>query len=334
MKRKLIGLSQMFFVVCFTIFCIQFQTTYAKATGTKGEDGGHLIRDDRELFMEIADEWDSTWGSPYNYEKREEVQNDLKEEKRYVDVDNAEKRKRNIPKAGELFEGDIVMDETLRSIVLGEDTKRDAVKDKSYQWPGGYVPYVLDDELDDDVLASFHEAVQDFDSYTCVKFRPRKFEEDYLYIFPNESKCYSSVGRHGGKQMISLGMGCSKKGIIIHELMHSLGFVHEHSRSDRDKYVKILYDNIQEGLEHNFEKFSIRLVDHLGVSYDYDSVLHYRNSAFSKNGQDTIRSISNPRRRFGQREGFSKHDIEQINRLYNCKSELNDKSLMDDIMYD
>ena len=38
-------------------------------------------------------------------------------------------------------------------------------------------------------------------------------------------------------------------------MMHTLGFYHEHSRSDRDKYVKINWGNITEGKADNFDTF-------------------------------------------------------------------------------
>ena len=33
----------------------------------------------------------------------------------------------------------------------------------------------------------------------------------------------------------------------MHETLHALGVVHEHTRPDRDDYVEVLEDNIQEG---------------------------------------------------------------------------------------
>ena len=61
--------------------------------------------------------------------------------------------------------------------------------------------------------------------------------------------CYSYVGRQKNEkyQYLSLGFGCVTIGIIQHEFMHALGFFHEQSRPDRDDYVTIYYQNIQQG---------------------------------------------------------------------------------------
>lgn len=63
--------------------------------------------------------------------------------------------------------------------------------------------------------------------------------------------CFSPVGRQyasPGAQELSIGIGCNHKGIIMHELLHALGFWHEQSRSDRDDFLEVLWENIQKGM--------------------------------------------------------------------------------------
>lgn len=56
------------------------------------------------------------------------------------------------------------------------------------------------------------------------------------------------VGDQHVGQNLSIGSGCDYKGIVEHEILHALGFYHEQSRTDRDDYVNIWWDEILPGV--------------------------------------------------------------------------------------
>lgn len=127
------------------------------------------------------------------------------------------------------------------------------------------------------------------------------------------------IGQQGGPQRISMANpGCLSKGIAIHEMMHCAGFYHEQSRLDRDRYIRIMWANIPQRVKYNFQKYRQGQASTLGAAYDKKSVMHYGNYAFSTNRRKTIVSISNPNERLGQRQGFSKIDIQQLRKYYKC----------------
>lgn len=99
---------------------------------------------------------------------------------------------------------------------------------------------------------------------------------DYVTIRGNNDGCYSSVGRRGGMQVLNLTpyapqTGCFYLTTIIHEFMHALGFYHMQSATERDEFVKIIWENIQPGLEHNFNTYDANRITNFGILYDFGS---------------------------------------------------------------
>lgn len=106
--------------------------------------------------------------------------------------------------------------------------------------------------------------------------------------------CWSEVGfLNDGEQEVNLapdtpGVGCFRIGTVIHEFLHTLGFYHMQSATERDDYVKIAWEHIIPGLEHNFEVYPADMISNFGVDYDVLSVMHYPAYGFTRNGYATI----------------------------------------------
>jgi len=186
----------------------------------------------------------------------------------------------------------------------------------SKAWPGGRVPYTFAGGFR--YQSAVRQAIQEYNTKTCIRFVPRRSSDRSYVEFFHGGGCYSMIGRVGGRQRISLGNGCGTKGVTIHEMMHALGFFHEQSRRDRDRYIRIMWNNIPGRVRYNFEKYRHGQADTLGQPYDKKSVMHYGNYAFSTNRQKTIVSISNPNEVLGQRNGLSAIDVRQLKIMYKC----------------
>ncbi|XP_066513334.1 low choriolytic enzyme-like [Hoplias malabaricus] len=186
------------------------------------------------------------------------------------------------------------------------------------KWPRSrdskvYVPYVISNQYSSQEIVIIESALKSFQTSTCIRFIPRRREEDYIHI-QSRSGCYSFVGRIGGEQVVSLDrQGCVYHCVVQHELLHALGFKHEQCRSDRDSHVRILFQNIMPGQEHNFRKIPTL---NLGTPYDYNSVMHYERYAFSRNREPTIIPIPDSTVAIGLATQMSPTDILRINRLY------------------
>jgi len=148
---------------------------------------------------------------------------------------------------------------------------------------------------------------------------------NYVNFFPGQ-KCDSTVGRpyNPENHNVSIGSDCMSHGIIQHELLHILGFWHEHSRTDRDKYIRILWDNVLDDAKENFRPYSDPVNDHLGLPYDYGSIMHYRNDAFTRNGNTTIVPIYGSKDIIGQREHPTALDLIKVRLRYQCMKHQNE----------
>ncbi|CAF4779182.1 unnamed protein product, partial [Rotaria socialis] len=223
-----------------------------------------------------------------------------------------------------LFEGDMLFPSSKNPFNRGV-----AQRGSSVPWTDGIVPYEFAPGYTptqvEFIIAAMHqlERLIAINNVQCIMFRPRISSDPYYIRVTNGNGCSSYIGQNTGVTMnrtVTLNYpGCFVQAIIMHELLHTLGFFHEQSRPDRDEYIRVNYENVILGMERNFEKYDNSIADTLNTPYDYGSVMHYPNNGFSSNGLPTIEPLQ-PNVTIGQRANLSAIDIQEVRILYNCSA--------------
>ncbi|XP_061401155.1 seminal metalloprotease 1-like [Musca vetustissima] len=222
-------------------------------------------------------------------------------------------------------EGDMVLSDTQLRLIKGSSKVqgRNGLIDENKRWPDAIVYYKIVGDFDLAHRNAILDGISTLESRTCIRFREAdSSQKHYVAITSQSGGCFTAVGyqrkvQQMNLQIFPLGEGCFRTGTILHEFMHALGFYHQQSDSQRDDYIRVVYENIVPGKEFNFDKYSSSLVTDFDVGYDYDSCLHYRPGAFSQNGEDTIVPLD-PKAKIGQRVSLSEKDVKKINIMYKC----------------
>jgi hypothetical protein len=197
--------------------------------------------------------------------------------------------------------------------------------DSSFLWTNGLVPYTISNDVPNDNRVD--DAIKHIESNTSIRFVRRTSNNarrypNYIEIISNGNKGWSSskVGMRGGRQLLRFSDRHSWK-ILVHEFLHALGMYHEQSRSDRDEYVEIRWNNIPDGpppegennWTGNFQK-KPDAVDYF--DYDYGSIMHYGPKNFARDRSKPTIVPCQPDVTIGQRERMSYGDRQTIAKMY------------------
>lgn len=217
--------------------------------------------------------------------------------------------------------------------------KRTAIKCRRWLWPDRTVPYKVN-LRDPMITEKFQAAIDELNDLQCVNFyrliddeeidKLGKMRKKYLTIrevepVPGRS-CQASLGYVGRQPRMDLSHVCTK-GQILHELMHILGFAHEHQRPDRDRYVKIRCEHLMPNVTQDFRRLREQVISQVSMEdeYDFRSIMHYRLDHFSIDGHQTIEPDLDYLKGLGIREDeiglmreLSEGDVRRIRRLYEC----------------
>lgn len=211
-----------------------------------------------------------------------------------------------------IFQGDMVFREKDLSLLC--PMRSGGRTQSSYYWPGGKVYYTYFPTLSSQDTMKCRTAMNTIMANTSITFEPKKTNTSNYVVFIPSSYTQSNVGMIGGSQYIELDTSWVTYGNIMHEILHSLGFFHEHCRLDRDNYIVVYPQNIEHDYESQFQKYPSTIGIDFG-NLDFDSIMMYSSWAFSKNGLATMKKTNGTTFDY-QRDSLSSGDKDGIAAIY------------------
>ncbi|XP_059060346.1 hatching enzyme 1.2-like [Achroia grisella] len=221
------------------------------------------------------------------------------------------------------YEGDIVLDEEqIAALVDDFASSRSAYIFPNTKWPDNIVVWEFGaGEFTATQELAINNSIADIERNSCIRFRyTTPADQNFVRLTNRPDGCYASIGYWAtrGVHTLNLANICFIPVIIVHEWLHIIGFLHMHSTYTRDDYIRIVWENIESGWEHNFNKFENNLVSNLELPYEYTSCMHYGPHAFSSNGLPTIEPLRPFDGLMGQRQNVTDLDWLRLNRHYEC----------------
>uniref|UniRef100_A0A3B1JQW0 Uncharacterized protein n=1 Tax=Astyanax mexicanus TaxID=7994 RepID=A0A3B1JQW0_ASTMX len=188
-----------------------------------------------------------------------------------------------------LLEGDIVLPRTRNALVCANN---------NCFWKKSSTGLV---QVPFTVSAVIAGAMATFHSKTCIRFSSL-----------SPLRCYSPLGRTGGKQVVSLTRAEPRS-----------GFYHEHTRSDRGPLPCLNWpgtSTLQCSTNLQQVETPIQFSTHRTGYYSGRDLLIYGKAAFPINGLNTITPIPDHQSQIGDSRFWTWPiiDIQRINTLYNC----------------